>query len=211
MYDLNVNDAKAAEQIGRFISETGKYQGTLVRAEVIKSTQGTDGVEFTFISDDGREADFLQLWTAKADGTRLHGFKVLMALMACCGIRNLTPLEMVVKKWDPNAHAKVETKIKGFPGLTGKKVGLLLQKELYNKNNGKEGYKMNIYAPFQYETELTASEILDRKSQPVALGKLVSILQDRDNRKASSANNSGYGFQSAAPAGTDPLDDDIPF
>lgn len=212
MYNLNPNDAKAADQIGRFIKETGKYQGTITRAEAVKSKQHTDGVEFTFLSDDGREAEYLTLWTIKQDGTHLSDYKKLMAIMACCQVKSISPKPMMVKKYDRDAGAKVDTQITGFPELTGKKIGLLLQKELYTKDDGSDGSSLRIYAAFQHGTELTATEILDRKTSPVALGKLVEGLGDKDNRKKG-ARTSANHLPAYEPAGGDaaPFDDDIPF
>lgn len=208
MYNLNPNDAKAAEQIGRRITETGKYQGTITRAEAVKSKQGTDGVEFTFVADDGREAEYLTLWTMRANGEHLGDYKKLMAIMACCQVKTLTPKPLMVKKYDREAGAKVDAQITGFPELTGKQVGLLLQKELYTKSDGGEGSSVRIYAAFQHGTELTAAEILERKTSPVALGKLVEGLRDKDNRDQRRA----AALPAYEPAGA-PADfsDDIPF
>lgn len=208
MYNLNVNDAKAADQIGRRITETGKYQGTITRAEAVKSKQGTDGVEFTFVADDGREAEYLTLWTMRANGEHLSDFKKLMAIMACCQVKTLTPKPLMVKKYDREAGAKVDCQITGFPELTGKAVGLLLQKELYTKDDGSDGSSVRIYAAFQYGTELTATEILERKTTPAALGKLVEGLHDKDNRKKGGA---AAALPAYEPAGGAPFDDDVPF
>lgn len=210
MYNLNVNDAKAADQIGRFIKETGKYQGTITRAEAVKSKQGTDGVEFTFVSDDGREAEYLTLWTIKSDGTNLSDFKKLMAIMACCQVKAMQPKPMMVKKFDREAGAKVGTQITGFAELTNKKIGFLLQKELYTKDDGSDGSSIRIYAAFQHGTELTATEILERKTSPVALGKLVEGLHDKDNRKKGPRSAPAPAFEAAGDSGV-PFDDDVPF
>lgn len=212
MYNLNASDAKAAEQIGRFIRETGKYQGTITRAEAVKSKSGTDGIEFTFVADDGREAEYLQLWTMRVDGSHLPGYKLLMAIMACCKVKTLTPSSMMVKKYSRDAGAKVDVQITGFPELTGKKVGFLLQKEIYPKQDKSQGSRVLIYAAFQYGTELTAAEILESKTTPSALGKLVEGLHDRDSYTGKVPADAGLpAYEQASTSATTDFDDDIPF
>ena len=85
-YNLNPTAAREASQSLR-ISVSGKYEGHFTRAEAIKSNSDTEGVEFSFITNDGQTADFLTLWTRNRDGKELLGMKQLSALMACMKVR----------------------------------------------------------------------------------------------------------------------------
>ncbi|MGK3946781.1 hypothetical protein ABK046_51510, partial [Streptomyces caeruleatus] len=66
-YTLDATQAKAADSISSSIRETGKYVGVLTRAEAVTSTKGTKGLGLSFKSDDGSTADYLDLYTHRAD------------------------------------------------------------------------------------------------------------------------------------------------
>ena len=73
MYQLNPELAKKADVIGSYISETGKYIGTFIRAEkLVSANKGTDGIGFSFKDDAGRECRF-DVWTQKQNGEALSG------------------------------------------------------------------------------------------------------------------------------------------
>ena len=93
-----------------------------------------------------------------------------------------------------------------FPELTDKRVGLLLQREEYIKSDGSTGAKVNIFGVFDPDTELTASEILAKKTQPEVLARMMAALKDKPL--------AGAKPQTATqPAGgsADLDDDSIPF
>ena len=70
---------------------------------------------------------------------------------------------------------------------------------------------MVLKSVFQASTELTASEILDRKTSPEQLAKMVLGLRHRPIRGAKPANRSAPGATGAAGSGFDDMDSDIPF
>lgn len=208
-YTLNADSARSAGQSGNYLSETGKYKGVLTRAEAVTSKKGTDGVEFSFRADDKREAEYLTLWTHNPEGKELYGLKMLNAIMTCLSAREIKPTEATVEKWD--GSKKVPTKATVFSGLMGKPIGLLLQKCEYRKSDGSIGHKLEIFAPFKADTEQTASEILDKVGAS-QLGRMVGVLADKPlMERAPRGASSAEGSRSAAPAGGDFLDDDIPF
>jgi hypothetical protein len=93
-----------------------------------------------------------------------------------------------------------------------KKIGLLLRSEEYAKmkdgfETGEYGWRMAPFAVFQADTELMASEILKRKTQPEQLGKVINMLADKPLKKKTAARG---GSNSAPPADIQ-FDDDIPF
>lgn len=189
MYNLNVEAAKKADSIGAFISDTGKYEGTFLRAEkLISNNKGTHGIGFTFKSAGGQECRF-DIWTQKADGENLSGMNQVNALMACLQVRSLTEKTMRVKKWDSDQGKEDMMDATCFPELMNKTIGLLLRSEEYEKMKdghltGDTGWRMGMFACFQAGTELMASEILDRKTQPEQLAKVVMMLADKPLKKA---------------------------
>jgi len=194
-------DPAAARQANanNYIDQSGKYIGVFTLAEAVTSKKGTEGIEFSFKSDEGQQANYLTLWTYNERGEALYGFKVLSAIMTVMGVSELQPKQAMIK----NANGQSRQVI-GFPALHNKPVGLVLQKVLYTKNDGKDGYKFNIFAPFNANTELTAKEMLDGATQPKALAGIIASLKDKDERTG------GYGDNSAGHSEPDdPFGDDF--
>lgn len=206
MYTLDTNAARKADQTGNRISEIGKYVGTFTQAEDLTAKSGTKGVGFRFESN-GQTAN-LSLYTTKSDGTQIMGFQALMAIMTCMRLRGINPQPGSVKHWDNEAQKEVMKQAQVFPDLCGKPIGLLLETEDYMKQNGGIGTRMVIAGIFQADTEFTASEILDKKTKPEQLEKMVARLRHRPVKGGKPA------AATAAPAGGsgfDDMDDDIPF
>ena len=82
-YKLNTTAAKSAETSNTTtrIDQTGAYKGKFTLAKKIVANSGTEGIEFTFQADDGKVANWLRLYTIKADGTETFGYGMLMAAM----------------------------------------------------------------------------------------------------------------------------------
>lgn len=207
MYQLDPNEARKADQTGNRISEIGKYVGLFTQAEDLTAASGTKGVGFRFEAN-GQSAN-LSLYTTKTDGTKLMGFHALMAIMTCMRLRGIEPKSGTVKFWDNEAKQESTRQGRVFPDLC-KPIGLLLETEDYTKQNGGVGTRMVIAGIFQVDTELTASEILDKKTKPEQLEKMVSRLRHRPAKEAKAP-----GVSAAKPAragsGFDDMDDDIPF
>lgn len=207
-YELDTNQARAADQRGGFINETGKYFGKIIRAEEIKASSGTKGIDFSFASNTGQQAKFA-LYTEKSDGSRINiGHAFVMALMTCLKVRSIKPMPMKVKKWSKDANAEIDATAPCFPDLMSKDIGLLLEAEQYEKNSGDVGIRMVLAGVFQADTELTASEVLDKKTSPEQLPKMVSMLRYRPLKAAKSA---GRKVAESAGHAFDDIDDQIPF
>lgn len=190
------HNEELARQAGasNFIDATGKYKGKIVRAEAVTSKNGTEGVEFSFESEDGRTANYLQCWTYNAKGEPLYGLKMLNAILTCARVRGIKAEETTIKDRDATRKATI------FPSLTDRPIGLLLQREGYIKGNGDTGFKFNIYAPFHAQTELTATEMLDGKTTPEALPKILASLSDKPMQAGRQAPAGGYQQPSENPA-----------
>lgn len=208
-YNLDPNQAKQAGVSNR-ITESGMYTGRFVRAEAIKSRQETEGVEFTFESVDGQTADFLTCWTYNADGKELYGLKVLMAVMTCLRVKQLAPREMMFQKHDGSQRGI------GYPDLTNKPIGLLLQREEYEKQDGSVGFKFNIALPFEASSGLTAREILSSVTAPNDMERALAGLRDkplksRPDTQYASSGHPANRVPGSGGSGLAGMDDDIPF
>jgi len=212
MYTLNTEAAKKADVIGAYINETGKYTGTFVRAEKLVSAKAsTDGIGFTFKDEAGRECRF-DVWTQKKDGEALSGLNLVNAMMACLQQRTLTESVQNVKKWDNGAEVVMAATC--FAELMGKKIGLLLRSEEYEKmkdgqKTGERGWRMGLFAVFQADTELMATEVLTRKTQPEQLAKVIGQLADKPLKAGVKPAGASSGGGRAASFSV--MDDDIPF
>lgn len=210
MYTLNTEAAKKADVIGAYINETGKYTGTFIRAEKLVSAKAsTDGIGFTFKDDAGRECRF-DIWTQKQTGEALPGLNQINAMMACLQQRALTVSQQNVKKWDNGAEVTVPAPC--FAELMGKRIGLLLRSEEYEKmkdgaKTGERGWRMGLFAVFQADTELMATEILGRKTQPEQLAKVTAQLADKPLKAGGKPAAAGGAHSQSFAA----MDDDIPF
>ncbi len=214
MYTLDANQARSADQRGAYINDTGKYVGEFTRAEEIKSRQGTDGIGFTFKAKDGRSARF-DVYTRKADGSSIKiGMSLVMALMTCLGQRQMAAKPATVKKWDGTAGREVDAQAQCFLELMSKPVGVLLEREEFEKSDGSTGSRMVLVAVFRAADELMASEILDRKVTPEQLGKVTATLKDRPlkgskaapvRRTQGGSPDDGYGDDYSQPDGDFPF------
>lgn len=217
MYTLDTSEAKKADNTGSRITELGKYVGHFTQAEDVTAKTGTKGLSLSFESN-GKSAN-LSIYTIRNNDDKLQGYQTLMAMMTCLQLRNLTEREGTVKVWDNVARKEVERAGLTFPELCNKRIGLLLETEDYLKQDGTTGTKMVIAGVFQADTDLTASEILDRKTTPERLSQMEMRLRHRPVKgapAAAPASHGGYGHQQAAPAyggnsGFNDLDDSIPF
>lgn len=210
---LDPNSAKQADNIVSSINESGKYIGVITRAEHLRSSAGTEGLGLSFKSNTGQTADYLDIYTTKENGEVLAGTKTVNAILACTSLRGATLGRIKCEKWNKDAKRRDTYEVDGYPELMGKKIGLLLQKELQtHQQTGADVTRMNIFGVFSADTELTASEILDRKTNPERLPKMIEALAARPVRDSrdKGVRPARAAGQSSAAAFSD-MDDDIPF
>lgn len=209
-YTLDTTQAKAADSISSSIRETGKYVGVLTRAEAITSTKGTKGLGLSLKSDDGSTADYLDLYTHRADGEPLSSLKTVNAILACLKIRGIKEGQISFEKWNKEAKQRERVSGPGYPDLMGKRIGFLLRKEIETDDQGHDRERIAIFAVFQAESELTATEVLDQKTKPERLEKMFDALMLKpvyDKRKATAQTT--RASQSTGEDWTQ--DNDIPF
>lgn len=205
---LNAAEARQADRLNTSIKETGKYIGVITRAEKLISKKNTEGFGLSFKTDDGATANYLDLYTVNSSGETLPSMATVQAILCCTRTKEAKEGSINFDKWDSEIKAVVNASANGYPELMGKRIGLLLQRELStNTTNGNDVDRVIVAGVFEADTELTASEILDKKTQPEKLAKMLAALKpvnDRRTNKSSSAPVSS-GTKS------DDFEDDIPF
>lgn len=212
---LNPNDARKADNFSSVLRETGKYIGTITRAEKLLSKNRVEGVGLSFKTDDGASANYLDVYTVKPDGERLRGHSVVQALLCCARVRTVEEGQISFERWDNSERRMVKATATGYPALMGKRIGFVLQKELgVNSNTGDDTERLNIVAVFEAATGLVATEILDGKTKSERLEGIVAMVMSnpvRDTRKRTSPKASPPATSQAGATTTEDFDDDIPF
>lgn len=163
-------ESALAAGMGGFINENGAYVINIAEAELKQSPSSQARfIEFSGEADDGRKVQYLSLCLVKSDGQPSNfGVNMLNAIMGCAGVGQLTQKMISASK-----HVA--------PEFEGKRVGLVLQKELRTKTNGTDTYGMDIRLPFIASTRQTLQEKKDGvKAETV--DRVASTLKDRDSR-----------------------------
>lgn len=207
MYALDTNEARKADSQGNQIKEIGKYVGTITQAEDVTAATRTKGIAISFTSNAGQKTK-VTIYTMKEDGTKIGGYSILSAIMTCMKLRNITPKPGIVTRYDYDTKTEVQEQGSVFPDLC-KPIGILLETEDFEKKSGGIGTRMVLRGVFQPDTEMTASEILDRKTTPEALPKMVAALRHHPLKNANPVplrQHEAHGSLSPSD-----LDDDIPF
>lgn len=213
-FTLDNNTAALAREgsgnIGGRITETGGYVGEIEFIREIGKPGGANGVEVSFISDDGQSARF-RLYVQNAQGEPLAGQKKLYALMACAKVRELKPMSGKVKEWNKDAGGMIEVDATIFPAIAKKRVGIILQKQ-FEIYEGQQKWKMELFAPFTADTRQTAAESLDKSGSTGMVEKMLASVKDwyKDGAQPSAQ----APARSVAPAGSNPpveFYDDIDF
>ena len=208
---LNATEARKADNISSVIRESGSYVGVITRAEKLLSKNDVEGVGLSFKTDDGVSANYLDLYTIKPNGEKLRGYNIVQAIMCCLRLKAVDDGRITFEKWDRDAGAMVKTSAEGYPALMGKRIGLVLQKELQTHSiTGADVERLNIVTAFDPATRLTASEILDSKTKAERLDFIERTIAShpvRDTRKRKDTPQP----VSRAPVSDVEFSDDIPF
>lgn len=207
MYTLDTQSARKADTSGGSIKELGKYVGEFTQAkEIVSKKTGTKGIEFAFKSNTGQKAN-LSIYTMSSGGEKYQGYDALMAIMTCMSLKATKPTPGTVTRYDYDLKKDIQEPGTVFAELH-KPIGLLLETEDYSKQDGSTGTRMVLKNVFQVNTELTASEILDRKTQPEQLAKMVLGLRHRPLKGAKPAARHDNTMPDDIPFNDD---DSIPF
>ena len=172
---------------GSFVSEGGAYIATITEAKYCKAKTGTSGIEFSIETSDGLKAQFITVYYAKADSTPVKsGNSILNAMMGLLNIPSITALQSGAEYICPE--------------LTGKVIGLFLQKVLYTKNDMSEGYKFDIRVPYAHLTSCTLKEAMSN-SAPKTIENMSNSYKDKDDRKAAGSAPQDQGYMAPDNSG----------
>jgi hypothetical protein len=198
---LDAKEARKADGNGA-IRETGKYTGFITRAEKITASTGTIGLGLSFAADDESTANYLDTYFS----SNIH------AILACTKTKQAEEGNITFEAYDKEAKALVKKTAIGYPALMGKRIGLLLQREL-SVYQGKNQDRVTIAGIFEADTDFTASEILDRKTEPVQLAKMYAnlMLTPVKGSHDNSSNQTRQQAPASAGGNFDDFEDNIPF
>lgn len=196
MYTYDEDAAGHAEDFVNRIDKNDAYTGKFLNAWPIVSARKDDGsgetagVHFDF-EGIGKETASFDVYTIKKDGTKLFGYNMLQAMMLLMGVKGLKTKKGKIQEYEEDPATKkrklVEKEGDVFPDLIGKPIGLIFQRELYNRQDGKEGTRVNMIASFHPETHLTASEIREKKTTPAKFKRIMDGLRTKDSRTHTAA------------------------
>lgn len=213
IYTATSQRLRAADFGSQYLDETGAFVVTIEAARAVQSSKGGWGVELHFVAEDGRRPKYAPcLWTLSPTGERYFGHDLLDALLYCAGLPEghvLKPGKVRYRRYDREIGQEVETIGEGYPELSTKKVGLVLQRERYTTPSGKEGSRLSIVGAFDPVTRQTASEKKEGLA-PQLLASRLARLTDKDRR--SGAQGAAQAAAAATPARAfDDLAEDVPF
>ena len=187
-YDYDEEAAGHAEDFVNRI-EAGPFEGVFTNVWDITAEKGSKGVHFEFEAG-GAKGSF-DIYTIGPKGstdkngvvreqdTKFPGYNQLMAIMTVLGVRSLKTRKGAIEVYDKEQNKRVEASGNVYPDLMNKKIGVVFQKEVYNRqSDGKEAARYNFLGSFNVETRLTASEMREgvRKADPEK-GKLARMVK----------------------------------
>ncbi|CAI1214320.1 Uncharacterised protein [Serratia liquefaciens] len=173
MFTFDDESARTAGAGGA--SETGAYAGNISAAIFTTGRDSqSEAMEFSIDSDVGK-INYLRINYKGREGQPLkHGAALINAIMGLTKVKQLNAVEMT------NGDGEIELHCKE---LEGKPIGFVLQKILYTKNDGGDGYKFDVKQVFGANTRKTYKEAIDN-TPAEAVAKLLAVLKDKDERIA---------------------------
>lgn len=178
---MTYDESAGVKAGGSGLSEGGAHVCEIVSAKYKEAGTGSKGVEFS-LDVGGLKANYINLYYAKADGSPIKGGS--NALQAIMGILGLQTTSMV--------QSGDDWVVKEF---TGKKIGLFLQKRLFTKGDGNEGYGFDIRVPFDAQTRQTLREKVEAK-QAQTIDSMAASYKDQDDTDRQSTQG---GYPQAGP------------
>lgn len=172
-----------------FLQEGGAYICTIESAIYTKAGTGSHGIEFSIKTSEGLKANYITAYYAKDNNEPINsGQSLLNALMGFIGAAGLSFSNTTLD----GAQVSI------VPELMGKTIGLFLQKKLYTKNDGSEGYKFDIRCPFDAKTRQTFKERIASKTAE-SIDRMASSYKDIDDRKDQSSSAQNYDHSAPYP------------
>lgn len=183
----NTEAASMAKKAGSTggISETGAYEGVIASAIYTFGKDGSQSQALELSLDsNGAKANYLRINFIGKDGQQTFGMGLISAILWAAQVKNAQP-EQIQTTEGTEWHC---------PALEGKKVGLFLQKVLYTKGDGSDGYKFEVRHVFQPGTRRTYAEYSENEPA-TAISALEQSMKDKDDRAQGNPQFSGGGRQ----------------
>jgi hypothetical protein len=200
-FSFNQEAASDANNGGKGISASGFYDVTINEAQYIEQNTNNNlkkVVEFSLETEDGKTANFVQLmlWTQnKGDHYQAKQLHALLGLLRLNGVTT----------------SKIGDKTV-FGTLTGKRITVGLQKELYTNKNGEEKYKFNVVGFCDLGTKQTFDERANNKEAKFYTYEIIDV--DKRSSTSGSFGGSSFGGAPKVPTTNNKSsfpDDDLPF
>ena len=174
MFQYNQEQALQAGESG-FISQTGAYVGKITSAKWTKAKSShAAALELSFEDINGLKANYISLWHTKSDGQpNPFAQQHIQAIMGLTGVQQLT----AIQGNDKEIHC---------PELLNKPIGFILQKILFTKQDGSDGFKFEIVVSSHAQTGQTMKEKIEGKAAE-RVRKLMETLKDKDERNHQAA------------------------
>lgn len=169
MFQYNQEQALQAGESG-FISQTGAYVGKITSAKWVKAKSSyAAALELSFEDINGLKANYISLWHTKSDGQpNPFAQQHIQAIMGLTGVQQLT----AIQGNSESIHC---------PELINKPIGFILQKILFTKQDGSDGFKFEIVVSCHAQTGQTMKEKIEGKAAE-RVRKLMETLKDKDER-----------------------------
>jgi len=147
--------------IGGRVTQSGDYTGRFTKVYETLGKDGAIGIRFDFVSDKGMDSSFTLWHTSKTGSSIDFQVDILQALMALMDLKELKGKPNTsIEVYDFNVGGVIAKNLTAYPQLIDKHIGVILQVEEYQKNNGGIGERANAVRFFDAKTRQTASEKL---------------------------------------------------
>lgn len=186
-----------------YITETGAYVGKITAAKWVEAQSGAKALELSFESEGGERANYLSLYYLDKVGKEVDfQMKLIQAIMGCCGVKNITH--------QPSENGLI------CPELIGRPIGLFLQKVLYTKQDGSDGFRFQIVTPYSAKSGKTLAEGKNG-DEPKRVAHLSATVKDKDEREKPKRGRPKKTEEAAKealyspPTADNMFNDDVPF
>lgn len=176
-----------------YVEAGGAYACTIKSAEYVSATSGAKAFEFSVETSEGLKCGHIKVYYQKKDGSEnTYGTAIINAMMGLLKLKALTSRAAGTQYFCPE--------------LEGKQIGLFLQKVIYTRTDGSEGFKFEIAIPFSVARGQTLREILEGKNEAEELKKRTSFYKDKRETNNQRPSSMPYGNEPPPHS-----DDDIPY
>lgn len=184
-------DAKNAlkSESGAYISESGKYRCQITQCALFESQSGWQSVRLNLLDWDTKATATISLFLFDPTGKEHYQKAMFDAILTCMGVDNITFVPGKIQTYSGEANGVY------CPEINKKYCGFLLRKVLRSRidrdagtdENGMPFFKdytdLQMVCAFNPKTELTASEIVNGKTEAKSLSDRISRLTDGDTRQ----------------------------